>query len=140
VGQPTINPTRTRLTRGLSEPGWVQPTFEKVEFFSTQPGSNPWWVGLAHGLKPILTSLIIWNYMSTSGHPPQRRWSSSRQGLNCWSYENMYQRATSCLSGAERTICWLFKLWCWRYVYMCNTNNVGYVSNNVGQPASSNDY
>jgi len=58
VGQPTFNPARTRLTRGLSEPGWVQPTFEKVEFFSTQPGSNPWWAGLAHGLKPILTSLI----------------------------------------------------------------------------------
>jgi len=57
VSQPTINPARTRLTRGLSEPGWVQLTFEKVEFFSTQPGSNPWWAGLAHGLKPILTSL-----------------------------------------------------------------------------------
>ena len=57
MSQPTFNPARTRLTRGLSEPGWVQPTFKKVEFFSTQPGSNPWWAGLAHGLKPILTSL-----------------------------------------------------------------------------------
>jgi len=58
VGQPTFNPARTRLTRGLSEPGWVQPIFEKVDFFSTQPGSNPWWAGLAHGFKPILTSLL----------------------------------------------------------------------------------
>ena len=59
MGQPTFNPAGTRLTHGLSEPGWVQPTFEKVEFFSTQPGSNPWWAGLAHGLKPILTSLSV---------------------------------------------------------------------------------
>jgi len=59
VGQPTFNPARTRLTCGLSKPGWVQPTFKKVEFFSTQPGSNSWWAGLAHGLKPILTSLFI---------------------------------------------------------------------------------
>jgi len=67
VGQPTFNPARTRLTRGLSEPGWVQPTFEKVEFFSTQPGSNPWWAGLAHGLNPILTSLPP----SISSAPPK---------------------------------------------------------------------
>jgi len=59
VGQPTFNPTRTRLTRGLSEPGWVQPTFEKDEFFSIQPDSNPWWAELAHRLKPILTSLVL---------------------------------------------------------------------------------
>jgi len=57
VGQPTFNPARTRLTRELIEPGWVQPTFEKVEFFLTQPGSNPWWAGLAHELKPIFISL-----------------------------------------------------------------------------------
>jgi len=49
MGQPTFNPARTRLTCGLSEPGWVQPTFENVEFFSTQHRSNPWWAGLAHG-------------------------------------------------------------------------------------------
>jgi len=28
-GQPTLNPAQTRLTRGLSESGWVQPTFKK---------------------------------------------------------------------------------------------------------------
>jgi len=57
VDQPTLNPARTRLTHGLSELGWVQPTFKKVKFFSTQPGSNSCWARLAHGLKPILTSL-----------------------------------------------------------------------------------
>jgi len=39
VSQPTLNPARTHLTRGLSELDWIQPTFGKTEFFSTQPDS-----------------------------------------------------------------------------------------------------
>jgi len=35
VGQPTFNLAQTRLIRGLSEPGLVQSSFEKIEFFST---------------------------------------------------------------------------------------------------------
>jgi len=59
MAQPTFNPHRIRLTRGLSESGWVQPTFRKSEFFSIQPGSNPWWAGLTHRLKLILTSIFV---------------------------------------------------------------------------------
>jgi len=33
VGQLTFNPAQTRLKGGLSELGWVQPTFEKTKFF-----------------------------------------------------------------------------------------------------------
>jgi len=38
VGQPTFNQSRTHLTRGLSEPDYVQPTIAKKLNFS-QP--NP---------------------------------------------------------------------------------------------------
>jgi len=58
MGQPTFNPTRTYLIHGLSELDSIQLTCEKIEFFSTQPGTNLWWAGLAHKLEPLLTSLI----------------------------------------------------------------------------------
>jgi len=57
VGQPIFNLARTCLTRGLSEPGLVQPIFKTNEIFSVQPSSNLWWAWFGHELEPLLASL-----------------------------------------------------------------------------------
>jgi len=72
MGQPTFKTARTRLTRGLSEPSSIQPTFENNDFFSTQSDLNLWWAKLAHWLELILTSLNLtkwfYNMLMMSDH------------------------------------------------------------------------
>jgi len=59
VGQPTFNPTQTHLTCGLSESSSIQPAFVKQNFSQPNPARLCGEHGLVHGMKFILTSLVL---------------------------------------------------------------------------------